>query len=324
MPRNTKLLIELVLILSMGLLTKLFGAKNHPARDLVIAEERRLELWDMHIENFSNKSALAGNFNFATVDKAVADFNKTKGILEKIEALVNPELINIQEEEKTEAEIISDLKNLKHKDILLSLGEALVRERGKEEKIKITFEEIHNVLKVELHLIQIIRTEPKNVRELLLQLFTLINFHEQRLYKPFISWYYLDENKPLHAEVTRFARAALLEEKIEEQFISEEELFAETIYKVLGKGSKGKYRKLAEAIFLTLAERVGAPFGIGADIEKPMKDMETLIENDQILYEIIKKLKPREEEKTIKAMVIAFRKAHNEALFEELYASFIT
>src|SRR3989344_2723612 len=97
----------------MGLLNHLFGNKSSIARELALDGNKRMALWNKHLANWELREKLSVQFNYKNVDAVVKNFNATKEILDKIAALIPPELVNIADEEKTDAEISEDLERLK-------------------------------------------------------------------------------------------------------------------------------------------------------------------------------------------------------------------
>src|SRR3989344_2003580 len=101
----------------MGLLNHLFGrtskATEKTARKLVMDDTQRLQLWQTHLANYLQREQLSKHFSFKNIDAALADFNKTKGILTQIESLILPELITLAGEQKNEAEIMADFQKLR-------------------------------------------------------------------------------------------------------------------------------------------------------------------------------------------------------------------
>lgn len=313
----------------MGLFTHLFGSKRSIAKKLVMDDNRRMGLWNEHLANYALREELSKQFNFGNVDKALRDFRATDKILRRIEALISPELVNIADEEKTDEEILADLELLKNNVEIEHLADAVVSVKQKQSALLELFHEIWNVLKAELHLIRLIR---KNIqknsshsRDLLLRLFKIIFYQEARLYGVFREQYFFKENKHVHQDIVRIARAIMLEEKVKEEIETDEEKFAQEMVKQMAPGeSRRRYRKLGEDIFFILAKMAGAPMPRGEDITKGIKRMEELMEDNEIMYKIVKKLRPKYNDVKIKGVILAFRQAYNLSHFEELESEFAT
>ena len=56
----------------------------------------------------------------------------------------------------------------------------------------------------------------------------------------------------------------------------------------------------------------------GEDITERMKLINRIMKKDEIMYKIVKKLRPKYDETKIKAVILAFRKAYNLGHFDEL------
>lgn len=307
----------------MGLLTHLFGKKKDIAKELVMDDNKRLALWNKYISIYTTKDLLSRAFSFTNIDRAVRDFEATKQVLEKIESLISPELVNINDEEKLDAEILADLERLKSTAEIEGITWTLVYEKKKQVALLAVFREIHDLLKTELHLIQLIRQKPSNVKELLLRLFKLIIHNEALLCKPFIKEFYFD--KSAHARIAKLAEAVILEEEIKEEIETDEEKFVKEMVKKMGlEESKHRYRKLAEDIYYELAERAGAPLGMKGDIIKGIERLEKLMKDDACMLSIVKKLRPKYDDVKIQAVILAFRKAYDLGHFMELEALFVT
>ena len=306
----------------MGLLNYLFGSKKNAPKELVIDNDKRIKLWAEHLANYLLREKLAKHFNFGNIDNAVQNFKETDKILKQIEVLISPELVDISDEEKNEEELLSTLKSDSE---IKKLSDNVLSAEQKQTALLKLFSEIFNVLQAELHLINLIKTKHSNLKELLLRLFEIISVQESKLYKVFREQYFFEENKSIHANIMKTARAIILEEELKEELETDEEKFAkEMLKKMASDESKSRYRKLGEAIFFELAEMAGAPMQMKKDITAGIKIMEGLINQDDIMYKIVKKLRPKYAEIKIKGVVSAFRKAYNLGHFEELESEFAT
>jgi len=240
-------------------------------------------------------------------------------------------LNSISDEEPLEKEIFGNLQRLKSIGEIESLSKVIIEEKQKVLRLLSLFQEMHDVLRAELRLIQLIRKRIwkdgiATVKSLLLKLFELIFHHEDRLYGVFIERYYCEENKDTHKNIVRIARAIILEEEIKEELETDEDKFAREMVEKMHPGeSKRMYRELGEDIFYALLDEAGTPFSTkGDEFMKGVKRMEDSIKNDKLLYRIIKKLRPKYDDMKIRAVIQAFRKAHYLGHFEELEAEFAT
>lgn len=314
-----------VLLVCMVLLNHLFGSKKDIAKELVMDDNKRMALWDEHLTNYELREKLSKHFNSGNVDQALQNFEATDKILGQIESLISPELVNITHEEKTHEEILVDLERLKEKHECEKLSVDVVSAKQKQSAIIKLFREIFNLLKIELHLIRLIRKKPVNVKDLLLKLFEIIFHREDRLYYVFKEQYFYEESKHIHANIVRIARAIMLKEEVKEEMETSEWRFAKEIVKqMVPDESRRRYRKLGEDIFLKLAEMAGAPMLSGEDITEGVERMEQFMKNYEIMHKIVKKLRPKYDDIKIKGVVLAFRTAYNLGHFEMLGSEFAT
>jgi hypothetical protein len=298
----------------MGLFNHLFGDKKSSEGKLAIEDERRIALWKEHLSNHIEREKLSKHFNRANVDKTLENFETVEAILEKIEALISPELIKINDEEKTDAEILVDLEQLRDNPELDNLSSE-IRALGGEQSVLLTiFHEIHKILEAELYLIRLIRKKPENIRDLLLKLFRIIFHQEARLYGIFREEKYFEENRPTHTKIMKMATAIIHGKEVEK--MGEEEKLAREIFEQMGP--KGKHRKLAEDIFLRLIKIIGAPLRTPEAVMQGINALEDLIKNDEKLYRIIKKLRPKYDDNMFKAVILAFREAYKAGYLEDL------
>lgn len=182
----------------MGLLNHLFENKKHLAKGLVMGESKRIKLWQEHLTNYKYRKMLT--------DPVHSD-SQIDTRLYELKAGISSELISINKEEKTEKEIIADLKKLRSFKEIEKLTTALANERRRQATILKIFQEIHNILKTELHLIKLIEKKPSNVRDLFKKLFVLVH-KEDRLYEPFILNFF--EDNSIHEDISRLTNAVLL------------------------------------------------------------------------------------------------------------------
>jgi hypothetical protein len=282
-------------------------------------------LWQQHLNSYAKRESLSTHFSFRNIDKAIQNFGQTDKVLAQLESLISPELITISEEEKLDKEIIADLKKLKTPVEIGEMSEILVYEEHKRSALRPIFQEIHDVLTAELHLIRFIRKKPANVKELLLQLFKLVFNNEAVLYKVFKQEYFTD--KLAHSNISKLARAILLQQMLKIEEKTDEEKFVMEIFRKMKDvapepESKSQYRKLGEDIFYELTQEAGATQWKD-NILEGIKRMEALMKDDAVLYRIIKKLRPKYVDAKISAVMLAFRKAYDLGHFID-YSEFAT
>jgi len=303
----------------MGLLSYLFGKKKPK---LVIDENKHLPLWEEHLTNHKKREILAKQFNKANVDKTLQDTTTTQDILKQLEALISPELIHIKDEKKTEKQLLEDLQNLKTTNQTESIAKTVIDRKQKQAHLIEIFQEIHNVLKSELHLIKLMQRKPS--KDLLIQLFRIIFFQEAMLYKVFRSESFFDEELHIHEAITKISRSILLQEKIKEEAETEKEKFAKLLAQKMHQDSKSRYQELGREIFSKLVEMVGAPMKDPDKMLEGMDRLDELVKNEKVMYKLVKKLRPRYDDTKIKLVIIAFREAHRFGFFENEYGEFFT
>ncbi len=311
----------------MGLFNHLFGGKKRIAEELKLDEKKRLVLWKKHIQNYPKKEELSRYFSFRDIDNALKDINALDNVMRQIESLILQELVNIKDEEKTDKEILADLGRLtseQSKNETNGLNVTIEDEYYKQKALLKLFKKIHEVLKLELHAINAIKKHPENMRELLLYLFRLIFHQEAYLYHIYLK---KSSDRSLDEEINKITRAILLEQEFKKEVQSAEDRFVRSVVEIMGvEGSeetKHHYRKLAESIYFRLAEMAGAPIKIG-DITKGIERLERLMRNDGVMFEIIKKERPKYSNEKILWIIKAFRKAYSEGHFLELESEFAT
>ena len=307
----------------MGLFNHLFGSTKSIAREIINDDKKRIALWERHLSDFQKRESLARHFNHANIDNALLYFEATKKVLRHIEKLILQDIVNADDEGKTDKEILGDLARLKENHEIERLHEVVLSSRQKQKTLLVVFGEILKVLRAELHLIRAIMKKPS--RDLLLSLFRIIFFNEANLYKIFRAECFGADKKHIHADIIRVARAIILEQEVEELMETDEEKFARKMVRQMAPHeSKRRYRKLGEDIFLALAEKVGAPMPRGEDITKGIKRMERLMAKDDVMYVIVKNLRSKYNDSNIKGVILAFRNAYGLGHFEELESEFAT
>jgi len=308
----------------MGWLNHFFMGKKGIARE-VISKDKRIASWEKLLSNHPKREELCNHFSGRNINNALRDFDATLRVLGEIEALIPPDLIDIDQEEKLEKDVLKDLELLRDSVGIRDLSETIAEEKRRKDLLVQLFREIHDVLKAELHLIRLIRERPPNVKNLLSHLFVLIFNKEHMLYELFRKELYDEDALHLHEEIWQLAKAIILQEEIKEEEETDEEKFAREMLAEMGDAeSRHEYRKLGEGIFCKLAEMAGAPLKMGEDITEGIRKMEGLMKNDAILYKIIKRLKRKYNDTIIRATMLAFRKAYDLNHFEDLESEFAT
>ena len=287
-------------------------------------DKKRMDLWQQHLVNFSERETLSEIFKFSKVDNALKDFENVLNILNQIGSLISSEIISVGEEKKTDEEILADLKRIKDVSGIEKLTETLIYEKNKQVTILELFREIHDLLLAEIHLISLIKRKPS--KDLLVNLFMLISHQEFRLYKVFRKGYYEEENKSIHAGIVKLANAVILEQELEDFRESEEEIFAKKIIEKMAPSegeSMHHYRKLAEMIFDELVKMAKESLTEEEDIVDVVSKFEEFLSDDAAIYKLVKKLRPKYEDSKIKLVALAFRSSYGVGHFEDWEEEFV-
>ena len=309
----------------MGLLNQIFGSNKDIVNELKLDFDKRLKLWEEHLANFPQREKLVKFFSSGNIDKALADDTGLENILSQLESLLSPELISIGEEEKIDKEILSDLQKLKETGHIEYLNSDFLREKQKQQFLIQIFKEIHDVLIVELHLINLIRRKPENIKEILNKLFRLVFFNESHLYNLFRGQFTSKDKANLTESINKISRAVLLQEDFKEEIETDKDKFVKDLVERMGDDeSKHSYRVLGEDIYSDLVEMAGGPLSKGEDITEGIKRLEKLMEDDKVLIGIIKKNKPSYNKDKIDSVMKAFRESYDLGHFMELENLFAT
>ena len=306
----------------MGLLNQLFGNQKKLAREIILDEKKRLELWKKHVEDHKKRVELARNINYANAKLIVLDENRLKTVLDQIEALISSDIISIEEEERTDEEILKDLKGLRDIDHIHSLAGNVVSAKQKQKHILSLFNEIHRVLIAELHLIGRIRRKPEGRLDLLIELFKLIHYNELRLYKVFIEDWFSTESLHQHPKIMSIARAVLLQQKIEEEMETAEEKMADEMVKTMGEGkrvSRNSYRKLAEKILEEVIEKTDVSLDDEDYFEESARQIERILKDESYISSLIRKFRPKYDDLKVKSMFLAIEKAFRAGHFFDFH-----
>jgi hypothetical protein len=286
---------------------------DNKVKKLEMDKKQLLTLWQQHLENYQKREELCKHFSKNNINNTLKNFDVTISILEQIKALISLEIINIDNEEKLDKEIITDLEKLKPLRELERLTGNFVHERNKQTTLLSIFQEIHDILKIELHLITLIKKRPSNVKELLFQLFTLIFRNEAELYKPFMEHSFFEKEK--YFELLKIITATLNQKEVESETVEEalNKILAEKVLEQMRVSEEelNEYRELGEDIYIFLANIAIKQLPEG-DIVDIKGKMDELVKDNTLLYKIIKKLKSKYDDEKINAVIIAFHEAFTE------------
>jgi hypothetical protein len=299
----------------------LFGGRKSLAKELASDSEKsrkqRISFFNKLVKLYPAKEEKVKYFSYKNIDNALKNPAELLSVLQKIEEMILSEIVDIEGEEKLDSEIIRDLKKLSSTEsnsktisLLKSIGDG---EDVQENVLKI-FRKLHEVLSTELHTIQLIKNNPKNIKELLLNLFGLIFHQEAHLHKTFMPDTF--SNDEITLKVKNIAKAVLLEEELEEEELKTDEKFIRSMARTMGNEySEHHYRKLAEDIYTDLLDEAGAPFSDFDEADIGLKKVEAIVNDDARLLKIIKENVPKYSEEKLRQVMIAFRKAYSPASF---------
>ena len=304
--------------------------KKSIAKESKYDAEKLANLLEKNFENYPEKRSIARKFSKDVIDSTLLNVNAVFEALTKMEGLISKELVNIDEEERDEKEVLADLEIMissKSREEIFKLNDQIVLELEKQAAFVKLFAKIHDALKLELHVIRIVLKNPKNIKELLINLFSLVYNREDDLYTIFMRKSFgKDED---FQKIKNIANKFILEARIEKEIQSEEDKFIGSMVKAMSnEESKHRYRILGEDIFDMLLEEAGAPWSTGNEFEKGFKLFDELVQNDKTLYDIINKIiKSRHLKYTdaqIPLIMKAFRKSFDLGHFVNLESGFAT
>jgi len=294
----------------MGLFNHLFGGKRGLAKELAADSNKRMALWDAHVKNYADRHDLAKSFNFGRVDMAMEDWPVLMKVLDQIASSISTELVTVEAEEAVDSEILDDLRrfaSMESADETRALQAMISEEFNKEKPLLELLKKTHEMLKVELHAIRMIRQKPGNVRDLLLGLFRIINNNEYEAMAMFQKENYGSRAK--YEQVNGLTRAIILEEEIKSEIESDESKFVRAMLKATeDPESTSQYHKLAEKIYDELVS-LAQDHGLSRDPLENLKLLERFIGNDEVMLKIVRKLRPKYSASKTGWVVQAFRKA---------------
>jgi hypothetical protein len=293
--------------------------------------ETRLATWKRFTEELKEIETLSKTFNFAKAEEALQYPDALDKTLSQIERLISRDLIHIDDEDRTDEEIFSDLKRLardrkKINDIRREIKET-------EDKVRHVIKlahDIHDTLKCALHAIRKIRDKLKRyeidgLKERLLDLFPVLYFKLCDDQRTFDGSGFADEE--ISKEVERLAKEVLTEQKIEKEIEAEEIKFAREVSKLMRDGSEHQYRKLAEAIWQMLLEKNNAPWEGADDFDANHPKFEAMMEDespDGEMFKFVRKKRKKLTDVQVVAVIRAFNRSYGEGHFEEMEQEFYT
>ena len=306
----------------MGLFNHLFGNKTDLAREIHFDSEKRLRLWQEHLANFPKRESLAKYFSFANVDNALIDRKKLDYTLVEIKSLISEDLVDIDNEEKTQDEILGDIARLLSSMKVYEVSH-LTSLVIRQEAILKVLEKLYHILKAELHAIKAARKNPD--KTILLKIFKLIFHEEAFINNMFKSELYPGDKFNLE-DLNKLVKSVLLEERLTEDMQSAEETFVRLAVSQMNPESRHKYRRLAERVYYDLLGIAGVPFRSIEEFDVGTKKLEMSILDENLLRKLILKNKGRIKltDEQVEWTIKAFRKSCKEGHFEELNQEFAT
>jgi len=310
----------------MGILDELFEAKitskdvDEDADKIMALKQKNLSLWENHLSSFKIRYRLAYDLNYSEFKKSDWNIEKSLKIVSQIGVTLSPEIITIENGEKNEKEIIAEIKKLSTIGDIKGLCHKLIEEKNKEESMLKIFHEIHQTLKTELYIMKFIIKKPQNVIDMLITLRNLIRNNEYELYPVFMGHgnYDFQYNPRLLETMHEIAKAVLFREKWVEKKESADEAFAKELYsKMSEKESNNAYRTLGEKIFMELVDMIKDSRKEG-DTSNDIEELLPLMENGSVMYNIIKKLRPKYSDEKIRIIIETFKECFVDRHFEDL------
>lgn len=152
----------------MGILNHLFGGRRGLAKEL-ISKEKRMEIFkNRYLHTIPKKIERAKYFSFRNIDNALKNPAELRKVLQKIEGMTVHEIIDIEGEEKSDSEIINDLKRLgstESNDETISLLKSIGQGEDVQKNILMIFRKLHQVLTTELHVIKLLKTKVQYIEK---------------------------------------------------------------------------------------------------------------------------------------------------------------
>jgi len=152
----------------MGLLNRFFKSQESVAKDLELKDEEFLKIWQNYRKTVDEKGAIIGNISIMA-SPAVISGTKYQDLLPQLRGILTLELSDIEEEEKTEKELIGDLQSVEHDKRIQRVQRLYERLGYAETKYKYIYKllnELHNALVAQLHIVEKL-SSAKNPAELI-------------------------------------------------------------------------------------------------------------------------------------------------------------
>ncbi|HLG23941.1 MAG TPA: hypothetical protein VI564_03370 [Candidatus Nanoarchaeia archaeon] len=301
----------------MGLLNHLFGNRKTISREILIDNSRCRDLWEQHVKDFRTRETLVSYFNYKNIGQALSDLPALEAKLDEIKKLISKDLIDIESEEISEEEILTDL-GIVYRYKIITLTDSIGEESQIQKHVMELLEKLYHFLRLELHIIALIKKKVNqdgykaNIRGLLLELFKLISQKEWHFYVPFKEEKF--GMKAKYEAIRETVVAILLGQELEEEVESAEDRFVREAIGHMQEGSKHKFMKLAKQLYASLLKMSGAPFGSAKEADRGLKKLELHIHDvgliSQIISERSRKLTKDEIGWLAQAFIKAYDKGH--------------
>ena len=266
-------------------------ANKNLGKEISLDVGKRIKILEEYLNSYIKKYKLA---------KGLLESTDPIKLVQEIETFIPRELVDIEGERKNEKELLRDLIKITSNtwsNRVYDL-EVVIKEEKDSESIIEILKRLSELLKTELHTIEIIKQKPKNIKDYLRYLYTLIVTVEFNLNSLFRNMLERDELKDIQKLVYKIIRG----EHIAQEIKSEEQKLYELFRRIMGEESSHDLRQLAYIIYEELLDMVDFANDMSAG-----QKLHHLVNNDKVLINIIRKYHPRYSEKKIKAIAMAFR-----------------
>jgi hypothetical protein len=257
------------------------------------------------------------------MDEALANWKDTLAKLDELDKLAISDMVEISHEKKLEHEILADLAKLRHWEHIHKLAKDIHDAEKKEHLFRQIFNDLYHTLKAIRHLIALVKScepekfhpavfrprmgacTPDKRRVLLQQIFILVSHNLHCIHDAFIGG-----EKEEHKKIRDVIIAIILEQKIIEKEWTEEEIFAaEMVRQMSPVEPRRAHRKLAENILTSLAENTTIKSDDFEEVERGLSEITKKAEDDDLLDKLIKKFRPKWDDKKRKIAINAFKRA---------------
>ena len=302
----------------MGIFNHLFGSKSDIAREAKVDAHKMALLWREHVVNSRQMDEHSRFFSYENVDYALEHPDELYAKLDEIEKLISKDLVNVEDEIKTEEEILGDVKRLLDGRI----GYLIHRFHSVIERQKAMYNILrrdYEILVTILHAISSLRK--KLNRELLLGLYKLI-FHELPILLNGIA----NKNHPNWEDLNKLTMAVLLEEQLEEDLVAlAENNFVSSVVEKMDIESENKFRKFGDRMISELLSLAKRQMPEDWDMGHIIGEVGKMMRNDNLMYQIAidKKGRLKLSGDQLKLVIKAFREAYSREHFEDVLADFL-